>query len=128
MKKCFHIGLSLLLSMLLLLVGSGVNIMHCHHTGRMKILTVLSSEAMHDAHCNQSFCCVTMQHVELSPTETAKTAKPDFHAVQPLLTILPNLTKEWPTLTKYNSSLRFMPQVWRDKPRAYLNFIQIFLI
>jgi hypothetical protein len=128
MKKCFHIGLSMLLSMLLLLIGSGVNIMHCHHTGRMKILTVLSSEAMHDAHCNQNFCCVTMQHVELAPMETAKTVKSDFHVVQPLLTFLPSLVTGWTTLTEHKAPQRFMPQVWRGNPRAYLNFIRILLI
>ena len=121
-------GLSLLLSMLLLFIGSGVNIMHCHHTGKTKILTVLSSEAMHDAHCNQNFCCVTMEHVELSPTETAKTVKPNFHVFQPLLAILPSLVTEWLIPTKHKVINRFTLQVWRCHPRTYLNYIQVLLI
>ena len=128
MKKFCHISLSLLLSLLLLLVGSGINIMHCHHTGKMKILTVLSNEDMHDAHCNTNFCCVTMEHVELSPTETAKTIKPDLHVFQPLLAILPNLIAVWPIPTKHKTPEIFTPQVWKNHPRAYLNFIQVLLI
>ena len=128
MRKCFHIGLSMLLSMFLLLIGSGINIMHCHHTGKIKILTVLSSESVHDAHCNQDLCCVTTQYMELSTTETAKAVKPDFHVLQPLLTFLPSLVTRWPVLTVHKASQRFMPQVWRNKPRAYLNFIRILLI
>ena len=128
MKKFSHISLSVLLSILLLFIGSGVNILHCTHTGSVRIMTLLSSEEMHDEHCNRNSCCMTMEHVELSPTDMAHAVTYDFHVVQPLLAILPCLISEWLQPTIRKTDYRYAHVTWKYPPRDYLNFIQILLI
>ena len=128
MKKFSHIGLSVLLSILLLFIGSGVNIIHCTHTGAVKIMTLLSSEEMHDEHCSMNSCCMTLEHVELSPTDMAHVVTHDFHVVQPLLAILPCLISEWLQSTTHKTDYRYVHVAWKYPPRDYLNFIQVFLI
>ena len=128
MKKSCHIGISLLLSILLLFIGSGVNILHCTHTGAVRIMSVLGSEEMHDEHCNARSCCMTMEHVELSPTDMAHAVTYDFHVVQPVLAILPCLISEWLQNTTHKTDYRYARVAWKYPPRDYLNFIQILLI
>ena len=128
MKKSCHIGISLLLSILLLFIGSGVNILHCTHTGAVRIMSVLGSEEMHDEHCNARSCCMTMEHVELSPTDMAHAVTYDFHVVQPVLAILPCLISEWLQPTIHKTDYRYARVAWKYPPRDYLNFIQILLI
>ena len=128
MKKSCHIGISLLLSILLLFIGSGVNILHCTHTGAVKIMTLLSSEEIHDEHCSARSCCMTMEHVELSPTDMAHAVSYDFHVVQPVLAILPCLISELLQPTTHKTDYRYAHVTWKYPPRDYLNFIQILLI
>lgn len=128
MKKSCHIGISLLLSILLLFIGSGVNILHCTHTGAVRIMTLLGSEEMHDEHCNTRSCCMTMEHVELSPTDMAHAVTYDFYVVQPVLAILPCLVSEWLQPTIHMTDYRYARVAWKYPPRDYLNFIQILLI
>ena len=54
MKKFTHIMLSLLLSLALLFIGSGVNITRCAHTGTVKMMTVFSNGAMSDMSCSMN--------------------------------------------------------------------------
>ena len=128
MKKSCHIGISLLLSILLLFIGSGVNILHCTHTGAVRIMSVLGSEEMHDEHCNARSCCMTMEHVELSPTDMAHAVTYDFHVVQPVLAILPCLISEWLQPAIHKTDYRCAHVTWKYPPRDYLNIIQILLI
>lgn len=136
MKKFCHISLSVLLSMALLLIGSGVNIMRCAHTGTVKIMTVLNSSAMGSMNsvgmdgmsCGMNSHCMSMEHVELSPTVMAQTVNYDFHVIQPLLAILPSLVAEWQVPIENKAVSQFTPQVWKSPPRDYLNFIQVLLI
>lgn len=128
MKKFCYISVSLLLSIQLLLVGCGINVMHCARTGTVKIMTMLSAEAMHDMHCNTNACCITMERVELSPSDMAHTIAPDFHVMQPLLAILPSLVAVWHTFIEHKASLHFLCVAWKYPPRAYLNFIRVLQI
>ena len=128
MKRFCHIGLSLLLSILLLFIGSGVNILHCTHTGAVKIMSVLGSEEMHDEHCNRNSCCMTMEHVELSPTDMAHAVTHDFHVLQPVLALLPCLISEWLQPTTQKTYYEYAHVTWKYPPRDYLNFIQTLLI
>ena len=54
MKKCSHIMLSLLLSMTILFIGNGVNLLRCAHTGSLKVMTVFNSGAMDGMSCNMN--------------------------------------------------------------------------
>lgn len=128
MKKFSHILLSVLLSMTILFIGSGVTIMRCAHTGTLKVMTVFSNGAMGDMSCGMNADCMLMEHVELSPTNMAQTVTYDFHVFQPLLAILPSLVAEWLETAENKAEVLFTPEVWKSPPRDYLNFIQVLLI
>ena len=128
MKKCSHIMLSLLLSMTILFIGNGVNLLRCAHTGSLKVMTVFNSGAMDGMSCNMNADCMSLEHVELSPTNVAQTVSYDFHVFQPLLAVLPSLVAEWPVATENKAEVLFTPEVWKSPPRDYLNLIQVLLI
>lgn len=128
MKKFTHILLSLLLSLTLLFIGSGVNVMTCAHTGAVKMLTVFSNGAMSNMSCSMNSPCMTVEHFELSPTNMAQTVSYDFHVIQPLLATLPSLVAAWMMPTENDVEGQYYPDVWKSPPRDYLNFIQVLLI
>ena len=128
MKKFSHICLSLLLSMTLLFIGSGITITRCAHTGTLKMMTVFNSNSMGDMGCDMNSSCMTTEHFELSPTNMAQTVTYDFHVMQPLLAVLPSLVAEWLVPTERKAVSQFVPQVWKSPPRNYLNFIRVLLI
>lgn len=128
MKKFCHIVLSVLLSMTILFIGSGVTITRCAHTGTLKVMTVFNSGAMGDMSCSMNAPCMSTEHVELSPTNLAQTVNYDFHVFQPLLAVLPSLVAEWLVTTESKAEVPFIPEVWKSPPRDYLNFIQVLLI
>ena len=128
MKKFSHICLSLLLSMTLLFIGSGITITRCAHTGTLKVMTVFNSNSMGDMGCDMNSSCMTTEHFELSPTNMAQTVTYDFHVMQPLLAVLPSLVAGWLVPTERKAVSQFIPQVWKSPPRDYLNFIRVLLI
>ena len=128
MKKFSHIMLSLVLSMTILFIGNGVNLMRCAHTGTLKVMTVFNSVGMDGMSCNMNADCMSLEHVELSPTNVAQTVSYDFHVFQPLLAVLPSLVAEWPVATENKAEVLFTPEVWKSPPRDYLNLIQVLLI
>jgi hypothetical protein len=128
MKKFTHIMLSLLLSLALLFIGSGVNITRCAHTGTVKMMTVFSNGAMSDMSCSMNSPCMTVEHFELSPTNMAQTVSYDFHVIQPLLATLPSFVAEWLLPIENKVEVQYYPDVWKSPPRDYLNFIQVLLI
>ena len=128
MKKFCHIMLSVLLSVTILFIGSGVTITRCAHTGNLKVMTVFNSGAMGNMSCSMSAPCMTVEHVELSPTNLAQTVSYDFHVFQPLLAVLPSLVAEWQVTKENKVEVPFAPEVWKSPPRDYLNFIQVLLI
>ena len=128
MKKFSHICLSLLLSITLLFIGSGITITRCAHTGTLKVMTVFNSNSMGNMSCDMNASCMTTEHFELSPTNMAQTVTYNFHVMQPLLAVLPSLVAEWLAPTEYKAVSQFVPQVWKSPPRDYLNFIRVLLI
>ena len=128
MKKFSHICLSLLLSMTLLFIGSGITITRCAHTGTLKVMTVFNSNSMGNMSCDMNASCMTTEHFELSPTNMAQTVTYDFHVMQPLLAVLPSLVAEWLVTTENKAEVRYAPEVWKSPPRDYLNLIQVLLI
>ena len=128
MKKCSHIMLSLVLSMTILFIGNGVNLLRCAHTGTLKVMTVFNSVGMDGMSCNMNADCMSLEHVELSPTNVAQTVSYDFHVFQPLLAVLPSLVAEWLVTTENKAEVLFTSEVWKSPPRDYLNFIQVLLI
>ena len=131
MKKFSHIILSVLLSMTILFVGSGINILRCAHSGHVKILTALNGKymsGMDDMGCSMTSKCMSVTHFELSPTMTAQDVSYDFHALQPLLAVLPCLAAVWNQTTTGKAMVQPLRVVWKSPPRDYLNLIRVLLI
>lgn len=128
MKKLGHIILSLLLSITILFIGSGVTIMHCAHTGTHQMKTVLSYAEMDSMGCGMNTDCMSIEHVELSPSNMAQTVSYDFHVVQPLLAVLPSLVAVWRLTAEDKGEVQFVPEVWKSPPRTYLSFLRMLLI
>jgi hypothetical protein len=128
MKKFCHILLSMLLSMTILFIGSGVTITRCAHTGTIKVMTVFNNGGMDGMSCNMNADCMSMEHVELSPTNMAQTVSYDFHVFQPLLAVLPSLVAEWLVTPENKAEVQFCQEVWKSPPRDYLNLISVLLI
>ena len=128
MKKIGDICLSVLLSVTLLCMGSGITVTRCAHTGKLKVMTVFNSGDMGDMSCDMNASCMTTEHYELSPTNMAQTVAYDFHVMQPLLAILPSLVAEWLVPTDNKAACEFTAQVWKGPPRDYLNLIRVLLI
>ena len=130
MKKCTHIMLSLLLSMIILFIGSGVNIMRCAHSGTVKVMTAIGVNSIgeDDRDCCMTSHCMTVTHVELSPTVTTQQVVPNFHIEQPLLAVLPSLITEWQRPTVCKTFVQPTRAVWKSPPRVYLNFIRVLII
>ena len=126
MKKCSHILLSLLLSMTILFIGAGVDIVQCSCTGMAKV--VPCGMEVEDNGCAPDEGCQTVEHVQLSPTLTAQTVTYDFHVFQPLLAILPSLVAEWMQPTTCKVLVQSIHMVWKSPPRDYLNLIQVLQI
>ena len=126
MKQCNHILLSVLLSMTILFIGTGVDIVQCRCTGMAKV--VLCGIEVEDKDCTPDEGCLTVEHVQLSPTLTAQTLSYDFHVLQPLLAILPSLVAEWMQPTICKAWVQPIRQVRKSPPRDYLNLIQVLLI
>ena len=126
MKKFSHIILSTLLSMAILAIGVGVDVVRCNCTGMTKV--VFSGTDVEDRDCTPNEGCLTVEHMQLSPTVMAQTVAYDFHVLQPVLSILPSLLAEWlqPVISK--SMVQPIHVVWKSPPRAYLNLIQVLLI
>ena len=91
-------------------------------------MTVFNSVGMDGMSCNMNADCMSLEHVELSPTNVAQTVSYDFHVFQPLLAVLPSLVAEWPVATENKAEVLFTPEVWKSPPRDYLNLIQVLLI
>ena len=126
MKKCSHILLSLLLSMTILFIGAGVDIVQCSCTGMAKV--VPCGMEVEDNGCAPDEGCLTVEHVQLSPTLTAQTITYDFHVLLPLLAILPSLVAEWMQPTTCKVLVQSIHMVWKSPPRDYLNLIQVLQI
>ena len=126
MKKCSHILLSVLLSMMILFIGGGVDVVQCSCTGMAKV--VPCGMEVEDKGCAPDEGCLTVEHVHLSPTLTAQTITYDFHVLQPLLAILPILVAAWMQPATCKAQVQSTRVVWKSPPRDYLNFIQVLLI
>ena len=112
--------------MMIMFIGTGVDIVRCSCTGMAKV--VPCGTEVEDKGCMPGEDCLTVEHVQLSPTLTAQTTTYDFHVLQPLLAVLPSLVAEWMQPNTCKAMVQSIRVVWKSPPRDYLNFIQVLLI
>lgn len=94
MKNLVHTILTLMLSMMFLVMGSGITFKHCHCSGETSII-LSHAPGDDDQHSTKDSGCMTIQSVSLSPTTQAQSTAFDFHAFQPLVAIV----NDWTTVS-----------------------------
>ena len=127
MRKFGHIFLSLLLSINILFIGEGINLVHCTHTGATELISSIES-GTDDKECDDPDCCTIVEHIELSPTNVTQSESIDFHAMLLLVAAFPNLVEEWLRPVECKAVIQYAPTVWKDVPRQYLSFLRTLLI
>ena len=126
MRKSINILLSILLSILIVWIGSGIMTMVCEHTGNVSL-----AQQMEKKNCKNSDAkhCMKMQIKTLSPTHTAQTVTHQFHPVQ--LSLLPQLTTSCellPLLVQTKAPEKMLSLLWHSPPRQYLRILTMLLI
>lgn len=126
MRKSINILLSVLLSILIVWIGSGIMTMVCEHTGNVSL-----AQQMEKKNCKNSDAkhCMKMQIKTLSPTNTAQTVTHQFHPVQ--LSLLPQLTTSCdllPLLVQTKAPEKMLSLLWHSPPRQYLRILTMLLI
>lgn len=126
MRKSINILLSILLSILIVWIGSGIMTMVCEHTGNVSL-----AQQMEKKNCKNSDAkhCMKMQIKTLSPTNTAQTVTHQFHPVQ--LSLLPQLTTSCdllPLLVQTKVPEKMLSLLWHSPPRQYLHILTMLLI
>lgn len=126
MRKSINILLSILLSILIVWIGSGIMTMVCEHTGNVSL-----AQQMEKKNCKNSDTkhCMKMQIKTLSPTNTAQTVTHQFHPVQ--LSLLPQLTTSCdllPLLVQTKAPEKMLSLLWHSPPRQYLHILTMLLI
>ena len=126
MRKSINILLSILLSILIVWIGSGIMTMVCEHTGNVSL-----AQQMEKKNCKNSDAkhCMKMQIKTLSPTNTAQTVTHQFHPVQ--LSLLPQLTticELLPLLVQTKAPEKMLSLLWHSPPRQYLRILTMLLI
>ena len=126
MRKSINILLSILLSILIVWIGSGIMTMVCEHTGNVSL-----AQQMEKKNCKNSDAkhCMKMQIKTLSPTNTAQTVTHQFHPVQ--LSLLLQLTTSCdllPLLVQTKAPEKMLSLLWHSPPRQYLRILTMLLI
>lgn len=128
MKKVGKIGVLMLLSMIIVFIGSGINFVHCHHDGTYKMFQIMEDNHEEDD-CEPNDDCMGVQRVEISPTVTAQQTFFDFQVYQPLLVVYSELFELW---QQFFATVEHVRQIVyhgeSSPPRAYLQLLRVLLI
>lgn len=119
--------LLLLLSVIILFVGRGVDIVRCAHSGTVKMMTCLQGEAAHDDQEHLPDCgCISVGHVEVSPTILQPTV--NFDPMLPLVAVLPALLVIVLSILDNKWKHQAVYVFHQRPPRSYLRFLCTLLI
>ena len=142
MRKTTDILLSLLLSTMIVWIGSGIMTVVCAHTGYVSVAKMEDKGHCNDndkGHCNDNgkgHCndngeknCMKIEVKSLSPTDMVHN---DFYHIQPIqLSLLPQYVSDCqllplPVLTK--APERILSMLWHSPPRQYLRLLTTLII
>ncbi len=126
MRKTTDILLSILLSAMIVWIGSGIITVVCEHTGNVSVAKMEEKR-----HCNDRDVshCMKFEVKTLSPTDTAQN---NFYQIQPIqLSLLPQFISNCqllplPILTK--APERMLSMLWHSPPRQYLQLLTTLII
>lgn len=129
MEKTSRIITSLLLSLIIVCVGSGISILHCKHTGCVQIAQAMSHD--HSEHCDDTFSkhdCMDVEVVKLSPTSIQKGSVFNFRPMPIMTAWIADLSLSLCRNDFLSTETRAFVYEWHSPPRQYLNLIQTLLI
>jgi len=125
MKRIANIITVLFLSVMILIAGAGLTIIHCEHEGYVSVAQV-SAEAQQHKCCTPMKKCMTVTVHKLQPTVTVHYAIPDFHVLQPLLYTVAFVEPQVESLPV--KQLAYSGVIPHGPPRSYLNTLCVLLI
>lgn len=128
MNQTDRIITSLLLSLLIIFMGAGVSVVQCAHSGGLHTAQLSLAETLEDMECDTAEDCMNVVQLKLSPTDVAPSHVYKFHAVQPVIATFASPVVLRMLVHEPVSSIRKTNRAVKDRPRCYLNFIQVLLI
>lgn len=127
MKKLLHISFIFLLTVTLIVMGSGVTFRHCSCSG--KTTMILSHTSQNEGNSETTKGCMKITSMSLSPTTQMQPIAFDFHAYQPLIAII----NDWhildlmPMIEKHAHCV--LPgKGYSPPPKLYLYLIKVLTI
>lgn len=128
LKRVGNIGILMLLSMIIVFIGSGVTFVHCHHEGTYRIMQNMADDH-EDDDCEPNSNCMGYETLEISPTVSAQHYHFDFHIYQPLLVVYSELFALW---QHFFATIEHVKQMVyhgiSSPPRTYLHLIRVLII
>lgn len=139
MKRITNIFMAFLMGLMVVVLGSGVSILQCLHTGSVAIVGLdevamevqcLSDDGQtgkasmpegEDAMPN----CMAVHTLKLSPSTFASHVSFDFHPIPTLLCPFFRVAAAMPQPTVQHILQDRKPYAWHSPPRSYLSFIRV---
>ncbi|MBQ0023402.1 MAG: hypothetical protein KBT29_09220 [Prevotellaceae bacterium] len=127
MKRLMHIFMSVTLSMMIILMGSGLVTVHCNHTGTTKVVTF--GQSVCAKKCKTTSSCMDVKVIKLSTMNQASSSTLEFKT--------PVVALPWLMKPLYELKEIILPQTdvasicaspRYGPPRQYLNLICVLLI
>lgn len=126
MKRLMHIFISALLSIMIVMMGSGVIIVHCNHTGTTKVVTY--NQAC-EKRCKTTSKCMKTTVLKFSTMSQVQQHTLDYKLPVVILPWLQNpLFELKEIITTMSDALRYEGSSRHGPPRKYLNLLCILLI
>ncbi len=125
-KRLAHIILPIAISLPVLFVGMGVDVVRCSCTGLVQVVHCGADLEEHG--CAPDEDCEIVEHVQLSPSDVVHAVRYNFHAEQFPIAVLPSLIAERPGPTAFFSATTYTHNVRISPPTTYLHFIRVLLI
>ena len=127
MKKLLHISFTFFLAVILVIMGSGVTLLHCSCSGKTTV--ILSHTAQNGGISDTTKGCMKVISVQLSPTTQLQPTAFDFHAFQPLTAII----HEWQPFSLSFMATRTQSNIilqtgYSPPPKLYLYLIEVLTI
>ena len=119
--KAVRCILLLLLSVTILFVGRGIDIVRCAHNCTVKVITCLDDKE----HLPMN-SCMSVEHIDVSPATLQPTV--DFQIVQPMVTVLPVLLAVLLPIQEHRLKFQTINVVPKGPPRSYLRLLCTLLI
>ena len=128
MKKHLDIILHVLLSFLIIYMGTGFTMVECTHHSDLTLMSMLQQMENEDANCESPIkSCMKVTVSKLSPTSLSQASVFDFHVLQPLMFI--NNCQLLPSPKQFHIVKQKIAKVMpHGPPDRYLHFLRQLII